>query len=1012
MAQSHPQPPNPCSSLEASLSEVKFGVPGATALSQSRLALVAMTQVGATVVADRPPLIGRRAELAALAESLKQLEERRSSIVALSGEPGIGKTRLLDELFDRADRHGHLVLRGRAAEMEQDLPFAVVIDAVGDYAASLGSARLERLIGPGAQELSPVAPGVEGLGGGGPGRLQDERFRTHRAVRVLLEALGSRGRVVLALDDVHWADDASLELVGHLLRRPPRRGVMLVLAFRPAPARPALLNALAGAARDGGLAWLSPGALTRAEADRLLGDDLSVQVRAQLFDQSGGNPFYLQELARAGATRAPAASSDVPNRVELAIDQELRALPDDAQRLARAAAVVGDPVALDVAIAAAELELDRALIALDALLDAALLAPGDVPRRYRFRHPLVRRAIYDATAEGWRLGAHARAAQALAEHGGALAARAHHLERCAGPGDATAIEVLVTAAATVAPRAPATAAAWYAAALRLLPENPQTLAQRLGLLVALGQSQAATGELAATLQALTAALDLSRADDALAPLRVRLVAACAMCENLLGRHEAAHARLVAALHEVPDPGSAAAADLQVQLAADSLYDGDFATMLTCARRGREAANALAEPGLEVLAESLVCFAELGLGWIAEAQTAAGAACAGMDALRDEELALRLEAPYYLGFAEYFAERYEDAIRHWRRGIGVSRATGQGQFTTPMSIGLAHAYEVTGRLRAGLDQAEAAVEAARLSGNRQLLCWALTADAWVSAIAGELPRARAAGVEAVNLVSDLDESVLSRATRVHVAAAQLEAGEPARCLESMADAGGPEFARVEPGRRAWLYAVLARAELALGHDAVAADWIARGERLQQTLGLGHVEAAVAYAAALLALAHGDAPDALEQAERAVRQADGAGALVQAARARIVAGRAAAQSGDAAAAAVWLERAESELAAMGALRFRDEAARDLRRLGRRVSARHRRAAGGSGLASLSGREREIAELVSRGRTNREIAGELFLSEKTIESHLRKVFGKLGVSGRVGVAEIVGRQRNPQE
>jgi predicted ATPase len=109
--------------------------------------------------------------------------------------------------------------------MEQDLPFAVVVDALSDYAASLGSDRLERLIGPQAEELAPVVPGIEGLGGGGGGRLHDERFRTHRAVRALLEGLGASSRVVLALDDVHWADDASLELIGHhvprLLTRSP-----------------------------------------------------------------------------------------------------------------------------------------------------------------------------------------------------------------------------------------------------------------------------------------------------------------------------------------------------------------------------------------------------------------------------------------------------------------------------------------------------------------------------------------------------------------------------------------------------------------------------------------------------------------------------------------------------------------------------------------------------------------------------------------------------------------------
>jgi DNA-binding NarL/FixJ family response regulator len=127
----------------------------------------------------------------------------------------------------------------------------------------------------------------------------------------------------------------------------------------------------------------------------------------------------------------------------------------------------------------------------------------------------------------------------------------------------------------------------------------------------------------------------------------------------------------------------------------------------------------------------------------------------------------------------------------------------------------------------------------------------------------------------------------------------------------------------------------------------------------------------------------------------------GAVIQAARARTLAGRLA---GDVAA----LEQAESELGAVGAVRLRDEAARELRRLGRPASARRRRSAGGEGLGSLSGREREVADLVARGATNKEIAAELFLSEKTVESHMTRVFGKLGVASRAAVAEIVGRER----
>jgi DNA-binding CsgD family transcriptional regulator len=104
---------------------------------------------------------------------------------------------------------------------------------------------------------------------------------------------------------------------------------------------------------------------------------------------------------------------------------------------------------------------------------------------------------------------------------------------------------------------------------------------------------------------------------------------------------------------------------------------------------------------------------------------------------------------------------------------------------------------------------------------------------------------------------------------------------------------------------------------------------------------------------------------------------------------------------------LTRAESELSQLGAARYRDEAARELRRLGERVSARQRRG-GGEGLDALSGREREIAELVAEGRTNREIGAELFLSEKTVEGHLTRIFAKLGVTSRAEVAQAVGRTR----
>jgi ATP/maltotriose-dependent transcriptional regulator MalT len=425
-----------------------------------------------------------------------------------------------------------------------------------------------------------------------------------------------------------------------------------------------------------------------------------------------------------------------------------------------------------------------------------------------------------------------------------------------------------------------------------------------------------------------------------------------------------------------------------------------------ASRAAETARELHDPGLEALATGLLCFAAYGLGdaeAMAEARTRSAAA---VDALPDDQLAARLDAPYYLGFAEYFCERYDDAIRHLRRGINVSRAVGQGQFVVPMMIGLAHALETRGRLAEAVDQVEAAVEAARLSGNQQALGFALVAEAWTAAAVGDVERARSAADDAVALLDGLDESVLTLGAHAHTAAIFLEAGDSARCLEEARRAGAPDLTRVEPGRCAWLAAVLARAELARGSDAGAQQWLARAERALEGVELPLSRSYVLHAQAVLALDRGDAPGAALLAERAAERADAVRADVQAARSRALAGRALARAGDRDAAVAALARAEAELTACGAHRFRDEAARELRRLGRRAPARQRRSGGGSRLDGLSGRQREIAELVALGRSNREIASELFLAEKTVEGHLSNIFSKLDVSSRAAVAAAVAR------
>ena len=184
------------------------------------------------------------------------------------GPAGIGKTRLLAEFGDRVEADGALVLGGRGAEQERDLPFWVFVDALDDYVAGLEPRRLRGLDDEVRAELGQVFPSLSTFVIGGRSTLQVERYRMHRAVRELLELLAATRPLVLVLDDFHWADYASAELMGALLRRPPAARVLMVLAARPRQLPAPVTAALDRAHREGVLDRIELGPLTRGEAAR------------------------------------------------------------------------------------------------------------------------------------------------------------------------------------------------------------------------------------------------------------------------------------------------------------------------------------------------------------------------------------------------------------------------------------------------------------------------------------------------------------------------------------------------------------------------------------------------------------------------------------------------------------------------------------------------------------------------------------------------------------------------
>ena len=260
---------------------------------------------------------------------------------------------------------------------------------------------------------------------------------------------------MLILDDLHWADPASIALVASIVRRPSSARLLLAIAHRHRQADSALDPELRRAADAGRARRLAPGPLTPAEASRLLARPPDDGELRRLYEESGGNPFHLMQLARAEqpAPRAPndPGHGEVPEAVREAVLSETTPLAADARALLDGAAIVGDPFEIDFAAEVAGLERDGALEALDALVAADLvqrhrrraalpLPPSDrAPHRLRDGR---------ARAGGWP-GTRAPPPASSATGAGPVAL-AHHVEQSAAPGDAAAVALLAEAA--TAPR--------------------------------------------------------------------------------------------------------------------------------------------------------------------------------------------------------------------------------------------------------------------------------------------------------------------------------------------------------------------------------------------------------------------------------------------------------------------------------------------------------------------------------------------------------------------------------
>ncbi|MDQ0383011.1 AfsR/SARP family transcriptional regulator [Amycolatopsis thermophila] len=366
-----------------------------------------------------PALVGREGELAALVTAAGEAAAGGARVALVTGEAGLGKSTLLEHFGARLEQDGWLVAAGRCPETDSAPPAWAWVEALRKVAASVPPGKFADDLAPLLSDSAPVA-----------GDATAGRFRLRQAVWNWLAAAAADRPVAVILDDLHWADAATLQLLGG--GAGARARILVVAAYRVDEGE-RLTDALGSLARTAPLRLDLPGLngdavaeLVRAECEA---DDATV---AGIAERTGGNPFYVRESARLlSGEGALVALSEVPEGVRDVLRRRLARLPESVVSVLRLAAVAGRESSVDVLVRAADSDEDGVLDALDAGVIAGLLdEPG--PGRVRFVHALVRDTLVADVSRLRATRMHARIAAAL-EGTGDVAALAHHHARAGSP---------------------------------------------------------------------------------------------------------------------------------------------------------------------------------------------------------------------------------------------------------------------------------------------------------------------------------------------------------------------------------------------------------------------------------------------------------------------------------------------------------------------------------------------------------------------------------------------------
>jgi DNA-binding CsgD family transcriptional regulator len=448
-----------------------------------------MLQRVSTLAPGDRDLIEREPDLARLQEAIDLTTTGEGSLVLVEGLAGIGKTRLIAECRDRAGAAGLRVLSARGSELERDFTHGVARQLFErTVLAAKDDERDRMLAGPAAHAADAIVSDARSPQHSAPG---DSDFAAMHGLYWLAANLATERPTVLAIDDGHWVDAASLRFANYLANRLSGLPLMVVLATRPGEpgAEAALLDELAGSAA----AILRPAVLSPAGSARIVRSRMRAtdSFAAACHDSSGGNPFLLNELLTAlaadGVAGDDAGADRVrslgPQSVSRSVLLRLARLPAGATDFARAVAVLGDNVELNDAAALSGISPERASTLTDALIAAGVLA-GGLP--LCFIHPVILEAVSADLGPGERVAMHARAASILHARGASADRVASHLAATEPVGAPWATQVLRRAAAAAKTRgAPEVALRHLQRALR----EEQSPASRAELLAELGEAE-------------------------------------------------------------------------------------------------------------------------------------------------------------------------------------------------------------------------------------------------------------------------------------------------------------------------------------------------------------------------------------------------------------------------------------------------------------------------------------------------------------------------------------------